>query len=108
MLPPCSRRSGRRPKTQRVSARSSLAGKVVVFTGVLSMRRHDAARRAMRAGARVRPKVASDTDILVKGAEPPGGWKAEAKGQKLLDVDHERERGHHIRVIRERDFLALI
>jgi NAD-dependent DNA ligase len=95
-------------KSQRASSPSSLAGKVVVFTGVLSMRRHEAARRARRAGARVRARVASDTDILVQGAAPPGGWKADAKGQKLLDADHERERGHHIRVIRERDFMALV
>ncbi len=72
------------------------------------MRRRDATRRARRAGARVRRKVASNTDILVKGAQPPGNGKADAKGQKLLETDHERERGHHSRVIAEPDFLALI
>jgi hypothetical protein len=30
-------------------------------------------------------------------------WKVDLKGQKLLDVDRERERGHDICVINERD-----
>jgi hypothetical protein len=35
-------------------------------------------------------------------------WKADDKGQKLLDVDRERERGHEVCVIDERQFLALL
>ena len=34
-------------------------------------------------------------------------WKAGKKGQKLLDVDHERELGHPIAVITERRFQKL-
>ena len=51
--------------------------------------------------------MTGDTDILAQGVAPAGGWKADAKGQKLLDADHERERGREVRVIDERDFIAL-
>ena len=30
------------------------------------------------------------------------------KGQKLLDVDHEEERGHEIALVKESRFLALV
>ena len=42
---------------------------------------------------------------MVGGQSPH--WKAEKKGQKLLDVDYERELGHQIALINERRFLAL-
>ena len=47
------------------------------------------------------------TDIVVVGDQLPH-WKAEEKGQKLLDVDHEAERGHHIALVKESRFLALV
>ena len=90
-----------------VSLPSSLAGKVVVFTGGLSMTRRQASILAERAGAVVRAKVASTTDILVKGHEPRAGWKAIDRGQKGLDREHERDRGHDICEIDERAFLTL-
>lgn len=95
-------------KTPTARRPSSLAGKVVVFTGKLSITRRAAALRAKRAGALVRAKVTAETDVLVQGAAPAHGWKADAQGQKALDVDYERERGHDVRIIDERDFLTLV
>jgi NAD-dependent DNA ligase len=93
---------------RRIPLPTSLKGKVIVFTGVLSrMSRRAAAALAERAGARVQPKVTSATDIVVRGASADI-WKADDKGQKLLDVDRERERGHEICVIDERRFVALV
>ena len=46
-------------------------------------------------------------DVVVVGGQSPH-WKAEAKGQKLLDVDHEAERGHAIALVKESRFLALV
>ncbi len=83
----------------------SLRKKVVVITGGLSISRREASRLAVSAGAVVRPKVGGDTDVVVVGSAAPD-WKAEDKGQKLLDVDREAERGHIISVINERKFLA--
>jgi hypothetical protein len=43
----------------------------------------------------------------VKGKQSPS-WKAEKKGQKLLDIDYERELGHEIAEITEAKFLKLV
>ena len=86
----------------------SLKGKFIVFTGALSgMSRREAAGLAKRRGAHVQLRVTSRTDVVVRGAIAEV-WKADDKGQKLLDVDRERERGHEVCVIDERQFLALL
>jgi hypothetical protein len=50
--------------------------------------------------------VTHETDIVVVGDQSPH-WKAEKKGQKLLDVDREAELGHRIALLREARFLTL-
>jgi serine/threonine protein kinase len=86
----------------------SLAGKRVVFTGNLSsLPRARAKQLARKAGAVVEDRVSQATDAIVMGDQSPH-WKAERKGQKLLDVDREAERGHVIAVVRESRFLALV
>ena len=92
------------PKRSRVG---SLAGKSVVFTGGLSMRRAAAQKLARKAGAVVEARVSHTTDVVVVGDQSPH-WKAGEKGQKLLDVDHEAERGHAIALVKESRFLALV
>jgi len=91
---------------KRIRVRS-LDGKKVVFTGGLSMRRADAKKLARKAGAIVEDRVSHGTDVLVVGDQSPH-WKAEEKGQKLLDVDHEAERGHEIALVTEARFLTLV
>ena len=81
----------------------SLNGKVVVFTGRLAKARAEAARLVKQAGGHVKAKVGGDTDVVVLGLAE-SGWKAGDKGQKLLDVDRERESGHQIVVITEQRF----
>jgi serine/threonine protein kinase len=85
----------------------SLQGKRVVFTGRLKMLRKKAAHLLKRSGGIWQSNVSRTTDILVVGEQSPH-WKAEKKGQKLLDLDHERERGHEIKVITEKRFQNLI
>jgi serine/threonine protein kinase len=85
----------------------SLQGKRVVFTGRLKMLRKKAAHLLKRAGGIWQSNVSRTTDILVVGEQSPH-WKAEKKGQKLLDLDHERERGHEIKVITEKRFQNLV
>lgn len=85
----------------------SLRGKRIVFTGGLSILRAEAKKLARKAGAAVQSSVGHETDIVVIGDRSPH-WKAEAKGQKLLDVDREAERGHKIALVEESRFLALV
>lgn len=96
-----------RPQADRRSVVRSLEGKRVVFTGRLTMERKKAARLMKKAGGIWQSKVSGTTDILVVG-EQSANWKAEEKGQKLLDLDHEREQGHRIAVISEKRFQNLI
>ena len=85
----------------------SLSGKRIVFTGPLSISRAEARKLARKAGALVESQVSQATDCVVVGRQSPN-WKAEAKGQKLLDVDREAERGHRIALLTESRFLALV
>jgi eukaryotic-like serine/threonine-protein kinase len=92
---------------RRPAAVRSLRGKRVVFTGGLSLRRADAKKLARKAGAIIENAVSQATDLIVVGDRSPH-WKAEGKGQKLLDVDREAERGHKIAIVTESRFLALV
>jgi eukaryotic-like serine/threonine-protein kinase len=85
----------------------SLAGRRVVFTGRLAMPRARAALAVKKVGGIVEGQVSHETDVVVVGEGSPL-WKAQRKGQKLLDVDRERELHHHIVVISERRFRQLI
>lgn len=91
---------------ERVAVRS-LAGRRVVFTGRLKMPRKNAIKLLQRSGGVWQAKVSQTTDVVVVGEQSPH-WIAEQKGQKLLDLDRERERGHRIAVITEKRFEALI
>jgi serine/threonine protein kinase len=93
-------------EAKRTSRVNTLKGKNVVFTGGLSITRAEARRFVRRAGGTTDDRVSHRTDIVVVGGQSPN-WKAEKKGQKLLDVDYERESGHVIALINERRFLAL-
>ena len=98
----------RQKGSARRAAVQSLQGKRVVFTGRLRMSRKKATNLLVkRAGGISQTKISRATDILVVGEQSPH-WKAEKKGQKLLDLDHERERGHRIAVITEKRFTNLI
>ena len=91
---------------RRVIVRS-LEGRRVVFTGKLSVPRAEATRMVRKAGGIVQKAVCHSTDVIVVGQDSPF-WKAEKKGQKLLDWDFERERDHHIAYIKERRFMHLV
>jgi serine/threonine protein kinase len=97
----------RRQTTPPQNRVRSLKGKRVVFTGSLSMPRGHAKKLARKSGAVVEDRVSQKTDVVVVGNQSPN-WKAEEKGQKLLDVDREAERGHKIALITESRFRMLV
>ncbi|MCA1960142.1 MAG: NAD-dependent DNA ligase LigA, partial [Desulfomonile sp.] len=70
-----------------------LAGKTVVFTGTISMKRDDAKKAVLAAGGKVSGSVSRKTDYVVAGEEA---------GSKL---DKARELG--VRVLTEEEFRAL-
>jgi serine/threonine-protein kinase len=85
----------------------SVRGKTVVFTGRLSIERREASARVQRFGGVSAPRVDARTDIVVVG-EKALAWKADTKGQKLLDLDREIELGHDIAVWDERQFFRAV
>jgi len=70
----------------------SLRGKVIVFSGTLSMTRANATTLAINAGAKVASSVSGNTDILVAG---PGA------GSKLAEAS-----AHGVSVMTEAAFVA--
>jgi BRCT domain type II-containing protein len=102
--------AGLEKRTSRAISRGtvrSLNGKRIVFTGALAILRNDAKLLVKKAGGIVEDNVSHRTDVVVVG-EQSRHWKADKKGQKLLDVDHELELGHRIVVITESRFRNLL
>jgi DNA ligase (NAD+) len=72
-------------------AESSLAGKVIVFTGTLTMARPEAKARAEALGAKVTESVSKKTDYVVVGAEAGSKAKKAAElGVTMLTEDEFR------------------
>lgn len=66
---------------------SSLSGKVIVFTGTLSMSRKDAQEKAENLGAKVSSEVSRSTSLLVVGDNPGSKYnKALKLGIKILSA----------------------
>lgn len=71
--------------TARPGKKGKLSGKIIVFTGTLSIKRDDAKAMAMKAGAiKVKDSVTYDTDILVAG--PGAGTKLQEAKRKKVQV----------------------
>lgn len=85
----------------------SLVGKRVVFTGIMRVVRAQARHVLKRAGGIPQAKVGHQTDILVKGELSSPQYKAVEMGQKLLDVQREREVGHKVVELAEARFWRL-
>jgi DNA ligase (NAD+) len=74
------------------AADSPLAGKIIVFTGTLTMARPEAKARAEALGAKVTESVSKKTDYVVVGAEAGSkAAKAAALGVATLTEDEFRE-----------------
>jgi Protein kinase domain len=85
----------------------SLVGKRVVFTGRMRVVRAQARRALTKAGGIPQAKVGHQTDILVRGEQSSPLYKAVEMGQKLLDVQREREAGHDVVELPETRFWRL-
>jgi serine/threonine protein kinase len=97
-----------RPAEKPFGRVRSIEGLGVVFTGPASRPRRELQRLAERAGATVKLGISKNVDVLVVGDDAPAWVAGSVGGAKLLEVAALRERGHHITLIHEAQFLRLV
>jgi DNA polymerase-3 subunit epsilon len=85
-----------------------LAGDVCVFTGAMQIPRADAAKIANEAGAAVEPGVTKRTTIVVVGDQDLERLAGKTKSSKHLKAEELASKGFPIRILQERDFVALL
>jgi len=85
-----------------------LYGEVVVFTGALSLPRHDAAELASRAGCEVADGVTKHTTLLVVGDQDIRHLAGHEKSSKHRKAEELIAKGQSIRILAERDFAAIV
>jgi DNA polymerase III subunit epsilon len=85
-----------------------LYGEVLVFTGALSMPRHDAAVAAANAGCQVDDGVTKHTTLLVVGDQDIRKLAGNEKSSKHRKAEELIKKGQHIRIVGESDFKSII
>ena len=85
-----------------------LTGEVCVFTGQMQIPRADAAKVANEAGAAVEPSVTKRTTIVVVGDQDLDRLAGKTKSSKHLKAEELASKGFPIRILQERDFVALL
>jgi DNA polymerase III subunit epsilon len=85
-----------------------LFGEVLVFTGALSMPRHDAAVAAANSGCEVEPGVTKHTTLLVVGDQDIRRLAGHEKSSKHRKAEELINRGQRIRIVGESDFKRII
>lgn len=97
------------PRTTPTNANHPLFGKKIVFTGELSIGRHDAAQMAVDVGASVKSGVSCKTDYLVVGVQDPtvvGSDGMSGKEEKAYALNALGKAS--IKIISEHEFMSLL
>ncbi len=85
----------------------SLQGVHLAFTGILSVRRKEAALAARRSGAIVHGQPSVQTTVVVRGKPNPLQLAGRDAGVKLMEIKRLREKGHAIKLLNEQQFWRL-
>jgi DNA polymerase-3 subunit epsilon len=94
--------------TRKGNPNGPLAGEVVVFTGALSMHRHEAADYAAAMGCVVAASMNKTTTILVVGDQDIRRLAGHEKSSKHRKAEDLIIKGQSIRIIGESDFLRIV
>jgi DNA polymerase-3 subunit epsilon len=85
-----------------------LSGEVLVFTGMLSIPRSEAADAAAAAGCRVDDGVTKHTTMLVIGDQDLRKLAGHEKSSKRMKAEKLIGKGQHIRILGESDFMRIV
>lgn len=85
-----------------------LFGEILVFTGSLSIPRHEAADAAAAAGCRVDDGVTKHTTMLVVGDQDVRKLAGHEKSSKHVKAEQLIAKGQSIRILGESDFLRIV
>lgn len=80
----------------------------MVFTGTLSIPRHEAAEMASIAGWEVAANVTSRTTLLVEGAQDARKLRGKLQSTKHRKAEELISQGQKIRIISEREFQRIV
>jgi DNA polymerase-3 subunit epsilon len=94
--------------TRKGNPDGPLGGEVLVFTGALSMHRHEAADLAAITGCEVAASVNKATTILVVGDQDIRKLAGHEKSRKHRKAEDLITEGQPIRIIKESDFIKLV
>ena len=98
----------RRSITRQGNVDGTLYGHTVVFTGALSIPRHQAADAAAEAGCNVRNAISSKVNILVVGIQNKTKLNGYEKSSKHRKAEALAAEGADIQILSESDFSELI
>ena len=91
-----------------IDSDSTLNGKVIVFTGALSITREEAMKLAASCGAIPNASVTAKTNYLVVGNDDYNKFKLGNKSNKMIKAEQLIAKGQDLEMITEDDFLELI
>src|SRR5712691_9681815 len=95
------------PATLKAGLLRTLKGVHLVFTGILSKRRSEAARAARKAGAIIHGMPSVKTTVVVRGRPNPLQAAGRDAGLKLMEIKRLRQKGHRITLLNETQFWRL-
>jgi serine/threonine-protein kinase len=98
----------KRPPRLKAGVLRTLRGVHLAFTGILSMKRREAAAAARRAGAIVHGMPSARTRVVVRGRPNPTQAAGRDAGLKLMEIKRLREKGHKITLLNETQFWRLV
>jgi serine/threonine-protein kinase len=96
------------PASLKAGVLRTLKGVHLVFTGILSKRRSEAARAARRAGAIVHETLSAKTTVVVRGRPNPLQAAGRDAGLKLMEVKRLRAKGQRVTLLNEVQFWRLV
>jgi len=96
------------PTVDQIPEDSPFLDKTVVFTGALSLPRHDAAQIVVNVGGRVATSVSRKVDYLVIGIQDAWKLRDGEHSSKMLKAAELVEAGAAIELLDESDFLRML